>query len=370
MRRIAAMLLALLPAAALAQGNAQGAPQPSVLVTAETPRQGTLPRTLTAYGTVQAAPNGGSETLSLLRGGQVLRLTAAVGQSVRKGQSLLTVRADPTALATYRQAVAALTLATGQRTRTAQLLAQHLATRDQLAQADKAVADARSTLDALNRAGGGSAEQTLTAPFDGIVSSLLVTAGARIAPQAPLITLARSSRLVAALGIEPSQRGLVAPGQPARIEPLDGAAATQGSVLSVGAMLDPASHLVPVFVDPPQADQGAGPAGSPAEAATGLLAGSPVRAVIQTGTLHGWLVPRNAVLTDAKGPYVFQVNGGKAARVDVQIAGMQGSATLVAGPIDPAHPLVTSGNYQLQDGGLVREDKTAAGGPSQPDSQP
>jgi len=353
MRRILALLTTLLPAAAQAQA---AAPQPSVLVTTEAPHQGTMLRTLTAYGTVQAAPGGGTQALSLLRAGQVTKVMVRTGEAVHRGQPLLAVSAEPAALAAYKQATDALTLARTQRAITAQLLTQHLATRDQLAQAEKAVADAQSNLDALNRAGGGSAEQTLSAPFDSIVSSLAVTPGARVAAQAPLITLAQSSRLVAALGIEPAERGVVAPGQPARIEPLDGGAAIQGSVLSVGAMLDPASHLVPVYVDPP--------GGQPAPP-TGLLAGGAVRAVIQTGTLHGWLVPRDAVLTDAKGSYVFQVNGSKAVRVDVQVAGMQGSTTLVAGPLDPARPLVTSGNYQIQDGGLVRED-TGAGGPSQP----
>jgi RND family efflux transporter MFP subunit len=354
-RRALALLLVLVPFASFAQGSA---PQPSVLVTTETPRQGSLPRVLTAYGTVEAAPNG-SETLSLLRAGQVLRVLVAPGQAVRQGQPLLAVNAAPAALAVYHQAVAALALAQGDRARTAQMLTQHLATRDQLALADKAVADAQANLDALTRAGGGSAEQTLAAPFDGIVSNLLAAQGARVAAQVPLVTLARSSRLVAAVGIEPAQRALVAPGQPARIEPLDGGGAESGSVLSVGAMLDPQSRLVPVLVAVSQAD----PKGAAqAETNAGLLQGGPVRVAVQVGQLCGWLVPRNAVLTDAKGAYLFQVNGAKAVRVDVRVVGMVGGTTVAAGPLDPTRPLVVSGSYQLQDGGLVREDTAQTSG--------
>jgi len=356
MRRtlVAVALAAALPAAALAQN---GAPQPSVLVTTEMPRQGSLPRTLTAYGTVRAAP-GSSETLSLLRAGQVTRLIVAPGQGVRQGQPLLTVSADPAALAAYRQAVTALALAHGERGRIGQMLAQHLATRDQLAQADKAVTDAQANLDALNRGGGGSAEQTLTAPFDAVVSALPVAPGARVAPQAPLVTLDRSSRLVAAVGIEPAQRGLVAPGQPAQVEPLDGGGTERGSVLSVGAMLDPVTRLVPVLVDPPQGDP---KGGAQTETGAGLLPGGSVRVVVQVGESRGWLVPRNAVQTDAKGAHVFQVDAGKAARVEVRVAGTAGGTTVVDGPLDPKHPLVTSGSYQLQDGGAVREDPAGAG---------
>lgn len=350
MRHILAAVLAVLPAAALAQGDA---PQPSVLVTTATPHEGSLPRTLTAYGAVQAAP-GSSETLSLLRAGQVTRVLVAPGQTVRQGQPLLVVSADPAALAAFRQAVTALTLAQGERGRVAQMLAQHLATRDQLAQADKAVTDAQGNLDVLTRAGGGSDGQTVAAPFDGVVSSLPVATGARIASQAPLATLDRSGSLVAAVGIEPAQRSLVAPGQPARIEPLDGAASSPGSVLGVSGMLDPATRLVPVLVSP-QSDAQAG-----AQPGVALLPGGAVRVVVQVGEYRGWLVPRDAVSTDAKGPYVFQLADGKAARVDVQVAGAVGGTTVVTGALDPKRALVTSGNTQLQDGAAVREEPTSA----------
>jgi len=156
MRRIIPVLMAVLPGMALAQGT----PPPSVLITTETPRQGALPRTLTAYGVVQAAP-GSSETLSLLRAGQVTQVMAAVGQRVQQGQPLLVITADPAALATYRQAVAALALARGERARLAQMLAQQLATRDQLAVADKAVTDAQGNLDLLTRGAGAARRRRL-----------------------------------------------------------------------------------------------------------------------------------------------------------------------------------------------------------------
>ncbi len=333
----------MLPAVAAAQG-ANPAPAPTVLVTTQPPKQGSLPRTVTAYGILEAAPGGGSETLSVLRAGRVMQIEVHQGEAVQRGQALLSISADPAALASYKQAEAAMTLARSQRQHAAQMLAQHLATRDQLAAADKAVADAQSSLDALDRAGGGSAQQTLSAPFDGIVSALLTAPGARVAAQTPLLTIARASKLVAAVGVEPGVREQVATGQPARVEPLYTGGAGQGRVVSVSAMLNPTTRLVPVLIDP-------APDG-PAE--LGLLPGSPVRATIQVGTMTGWLVPRNAVLTDAKGPYVFQVDAGKALRVDVRIVGMAGSTTVIAGPLDPSRPLVAGGNYQLQDGAAVR----------------
>ena len=349
MRKLAFAALILVPISTFAQGSSQGSgkgdPQPSVLVDTETPHEGSLPRTLVAYGVIKASPAGGSETMSLLRGGQVTDVLTSVGQTVHQGQALLTVRADPSEVASYEQAVAALTLSRGNRARMTKMLAEHLATRDQLAQADTAVADAQATLDALKRAGGGSADHTLTAAFDGVVTQLMVAKGARVAAQTPLLTLARSSRLVAAVGIEPGQRNDVAINQPAQVELLYATDPQKGRVTSVSALLDPTTRLVSVLIDP----------ATDGSAGGRLLPDAPVRATITVGQMTGWLVPRDAVLTDTKGPYVFQVDSGKAVRVDVRIVGMAGSTTVITGPLEPGRKLVTGGNYQLQGGMVVRE---------------
>jgi len=345
MRWLLAALAAVLPALASAQDSSP--PPPSVLVATALPQMGSVERTVTAYGVAQTAP-GSSETLSVLRSTQVTQTLVAVGQSVKQGQPILGLSADPAALASYKQAVTALTLAQSERGRLTQLLNQHLATRDQVAQAEKAASDAQGNLDLLKGAGGGTAGQTLTAPFDGVVSALPAATGARVAAQAPLATLDRANSLVVAVGVEPAQRGVMAPGQAARIEPLDGSQERDGRVLAVGGMLDPATRLVPVLLTP--------------ATASGLLPGGPVRVVVQVGEASGWLIPREAVATDGKGAFVFQAAGGKASRIDVEIAGTKGGTTVVTGPIDPKRALVTSGNYQLQDGSAVREDQPGAAG--------
>jgi membrane fusion protein, multidrug efflux system len=85
-----------------------------------------------------------------------------------------------------------------------------------------------------------------------------------------------------------------------------------------------------------------------------MLQGETFRAHIETGQLQGWLVPRDAVLTDAQGAYVFQVFGGKAIRVPVSLVGTDRATAVVDGPLDPRRLLVTQGNYQLSDGMAVR----------------
>ncbi|HVC61305.1 MAG TPA: efflux RND transporter periplasmic adaptor subunit [Acetobacteraceae bacterium] len=312
---------------------------PSVLVTTMAPRQGAVPDTVEAFGTA-AQRASDTVTLSVPHQGQVWHLAVAVGQSVRAGALLLQVVASPAVTQAYRQAVSALALANSQRAHTAQLLAQRLATRVQLEQADKAAADAQAALDALRREGADQAVRTLAAPFAGVVTSLSAAQGAWVPANAALLTLARGDRMAVTVGIEPADRPRLRPGQPVRLEPLaDGSAALAGTVEEVGAMVDPRTHLVAAVIG---VRNGA------------ALVGADYRAVITVGQFRGWIVPRDAVLSDASGTCVFQVTGGKAVRVGVRLVGTHGQTSVVQGPIMPDRPLVTQGNYQLADGMAVR----------------
>lgn len=334
------MRAALLSAFLLLNVGAAWAEEPaSVLVKTEAPRQGHVPDVLVSYGTAAPALDGGM-TLSLPQEGRVLGIAVTPGEQVRKGDKLITFGASATVSSNYQQAVSGLTLARTQRAHTAQLLSQQLATRDQLAQADKALADAQSALDALRREGAGQSTQTLAAPFDGIVASIPVALGDRVQPNAPLLTLTRLDGLVVTAGIEPAERGRVSTGQPVQLQPLDGGAALTGYVLRVDGILNPKTRMVDADI--------ALPVGA-------ALSGQAFRAAITVGQFTGWLVPHAAVLSDDKGAYVFQVDAGKAIRVAVDVTGSAGDTDVLAGPLDPARKLVVDGNYQLDDGAAVRE---------------
>ncbi|MBV8062564.1 MAG: hypothetical protein JOY51_03165 [Nevskia sp.] len=84
------------------------------------------------------------------------------------------------------------------------------------------------------------------------------------------------------------------------------------------------------------------------------LQGAAFRAEIQVGELKGWLVPRDAVLNDEQGEYLFQVAAGKARRVEVKRLGGDERTSVVDGKLDEKLPLVIEGNYQLGDGMAVR----------------
>jgi hypothetical protein len=88
--------------------------------------------------------------------------------------------------------------------------------------------------------------------------------------------------------------------------------------------------------------------------ATFLVPGMHVQAVIKVGEHLSWAVPRTAVLTDAKGAFVFQISGGKAHRVDITSGLENQGLVAISGGIDPHLPVVVLGNYELTDGMQVR----------------
>ncbi len=334
------LLIRAIPAFAADEG-------PSVLVGTMTPIQGKLDQPVTAYGIVQAAPSG-SLAVASLHAAQILRLRVVAGQVVAKGEPLLDLGADPAATLAFAQAQSDLKLAQGEYKRTQQLLAQRLATNSQLAQAEKAMSDAEATVAARRAEGGTHGVETLNAPIGGVIASIAISNGDHVQPGATLLDISASDASNGLLGVGPEDRRRIKAGQPVKIVDLDAPAQpAEGTVVSTGGMADPKTGLFTVVV-------------RPASSAGGKLAsGAHLRATIATEPVAGWIVPRDAVLTDDNGPYVFQVVNGKAMRVDVKIAGSAGGQLAVAGPIDASKKLVVSGNYQLNDG-MATHDQAAA----------
>jgi membrane fusion protein (multidrug efflux system) len=260
---------------------------------------------------------------------------------VHQGDRLLDFSADPAAVLAWDQAVSALTLARQQQAHTAELLAQQLATKAQLADANKAVRDAEAALEAQRRSGGDKQISTVIAPFDGIVTDIPVARGDRIQPGAPLVIIVRTDSIAVTVGVELTERPKIHPNETVELQRLDGSdGAATGTVRAVGAMLNPKTRLVDVVVSITSGS---------------VVPGENLRALITVGVQQGWLAPRGSVLADGMGSYVFQVVAEKAVRVGVRIIAADGDRVILDGPLDPNRPLVTQGNYQLDDGAAIRE---------------
>lgn len=315
--------------------------QPPTEVSTAQPKQQTFHNRVTAFGQL-AADSRSALSLSLPQPGQVVATDVVAGRRVQRGTVLLKFEIDPTARNAYLQAQNALTVARESLKRTERLHAQKLATNAQLDAARHALLDAQAALAAQAKLGGATAVTSLRAPTDGVVTALMVQRGQRVPAGTTLVQFAPTSALAALLGIEPEEATNVHTGMSVVINPVYVSGHTpplRGTVAIVGDAVNPQTHLVDIVATldgPPR-----------------LASGAALSATILTSDFKAWAVPRDALQSDAKGDYVFQIEHGKAHRVDVRVVAPDGSPIGVDGAIDPHAPVITLGSYEVSDGDPV-----------------
>jgi RND family efflux transporter MFP subunit len=319
-----------------------------VLVTTTLPISQSFHDTIQAWGTAVGDPHRAS-VISLAHGGQVIGAEVVAGQAVKHGQVLLRIAPDPTVRNAYRQAQSALALATGELKRTEQMAAQHLATESQVATARKALDDAQAALEAQRALGGGDAEETINAPADGVVTTLSVNLGDRFQAGAGLLTFTPSHGLMARLGLQPEDGPKLQVGMPVQVQGVYGDAKVfNGRIEMVGQSVDAQTHLLPLQVE------------LPPEASASLVAGAAVQASVETASYTAWALPRDAVLHDDKGDYVFAVDHDHAKRIDVSLKHPQGDTVGVQAALDGKMRIIVLGSYELNNGDAVREQQEPA----------
>lgn len=341
--RAAILVAALLASSVDARGDSA---VQSVLVTTTTPRFGQAPDIVEAFGAATPSADG-IQTLSLTEDGRVGKLLTSAGEAVQSGEPLLEWHQSAAARQSWKQACTALTLAQQQQKHAALLLSRHLATRDQLDQTDKAVADAQAIVTALRRGGADRPSRLLVSPFDGMVLTLPIAPGQQVTAGTPLASLAKAASIVVTVGVDPVRRPALRVGEAATVTPLAGGAAVAGMVLRFDSVLDPRTRLFLVDLSVPPGS---------------VLPGVDYRAEITVGALQGWVVPHAAVQQDESGLFLFQAQGTKAMRVPVAVLGIRsgsaGDIDIVSGPVMPSHPIVLDGAYQLFDGAVLRQAAT------------
>jgi membrane fusion protein, multidrug efflux system len=339
--------VAMPPAAAAAPKAAQ-TPAPSVEVQTTPLRQKQVSDPVSGIGAVTASDEATTD-ISFLHAGQVASLDVQTGERVSKGQKLAQLTADPAALQNFDRAVATLNFARQDLERMRTLLAQHLATNAQVAAAQKAYDDAMAAVATERKLGDDKPLELVSAPFDGFVVKLMVALGDRLQPNTPLMKLARTdigARI--AVGLPADEASRVAPGMDATITSVMNTKPQQmmAKVGGVSGSVNPVSRLIDVWL-------------TLANAADRVAEGTTVRVSIVVAQHPGWVVPRQAVLRDAKGAYIFLVDGEAAHRVEVQTGIETDDETEISGAFDPGKPVVVQGNYELQDGMKVHGPSSA-----------
>jgi RND family efflux transporter MFP subunit len=334
---LAAAIAALILLRKAPAEDAGGDESATATITTALVRSERLEDVTTLYGVVQADPSA-TRTLAASRAVTVEQVLARAGQVVAAGTPLAVVANAPASALAYRQSAAAAASAKTDLARVQRLYDDHLAASDQLIAAKKTLADADAALAAQQQQGAGAMRQTLTASEAGVVVSVAVAGGDRVAQDAPLMVLARQGALSVKLAIEPPASGFAA-GDAATLRPSAGGSAIVTRLAMVGRAADPATRM--------------GAAIAPLAGAA-LPIGSAVTADVVTGSHQGLAVPRSAVVFDETGAHVFVVAGGKARRVFVTAGRDHGDEIEVSGQIQAGQAVAVQGAYELQDGMAVK----------------
>ena len=330
-----AVLLAGIAAFAyLCSGTApDGAPPaPSAMVSTIQLVQANVPVQIPASGSIIAGT--AEQNITLAAPGIVTAVLVRLGQNVTSGQVLARIAPDALSAADLRKAQDAVDATQTARAHVAALLAGHLATSADLAAATQAAQDAQATLQALQAQGTG-VSRVVSAPFVGIVTSVTASPGGTSPAGSILFKLAAPGDVIALAGLQEAQAVRIASGDTAILTALNTGTKTTATVVQRAAMLDPQTGLVDITL----ASQ------SP------LPLGEPLALSITAGSVTGYQVPRDAVLNDEQGDYVFQLDAqGIAHRKTAHVLVPGGAMSVLAPDLDPSMPLVTTGAYQLADG--------------------
>ena len=151
------------------------------------------------------------------------------------------------------------------------------------------------------------------------------------------------------LNLEPDDAAKLKAGAAVKLSNTFGGSAEEigGKLRSIGASVDPTTHLVKALVD------------VPAAAAAKFSLGATLLAHVELPPKQGILVPRTALLEDSTGPYIFTIAEDTAHKQNVKVLVETGDMALIDG-VDPAlgTKVVINNNTELDDDTPVQEAKS------------
>jgi RND family efflux transporter MFP subunit len=312
-------------------------PEPRLPVRTAAVAHGPVSRPIRAAGVVAAKDE---RDLAFKVGGIVARVSVQEGAPVKKGQVLAALDVTEVAAA-VRQAREGLTKAERDRERARSLRESEAIPLAAAEDAATAAAVARAALDSAEFNFRGA---TLVAPYDGWVDRRLAEPGEVVAPGRPILRVSGGRRgfVVRAsvsdrdvLGLSAGDAAIVTldarPGDPipGRIAEI-ARSATRGT----------GGYEVEIGLEPRRARS--------------LLAGLTARVEISRSVPAAAAVPLSAIQDgDGARGAVFVVNQGRARRVPVRIAFLQGELAVLAAGLEGVERVVTEGASRLADGVLV-----------------
>lgn len=301
-------------------------------VTASFGAPGTIEAAAGRYAEV-AAPTGGLVSADGLAGAPVQ------GAPVRRGQVLawLAPSLGEGGAATYAEARARLREAEDEQARARRLVEAEAAPARRLLEAEIRLETAREALRGLGEM-AADGRVAVRSPIDGIVVQRRLAPGARVDAGAVLFTVIDPSVVWLVANVAATDAALVSAraGGEFLVEG-DTRWRDAGAVVSVSAMIDPATRTLPVVFEA-------------ANAGGQVKIGSLARVRVRTGLREsGVTIPASAVLEEDGRPVAFvQVRGETFEKRPLQLGTQEGGRVLVLAGVRAGERVVTGAAYQVR----------------------
>src|SRR5215831_18195166 len=305
----------------------------------------TITEKVIAYGSVVAQP-GKTHSISIAFETRVRHILVAPGQFVQENDPLIEIELSPAAQVQFQQAKNAVEAARKELKQTQERFNLKLATNQDLSAAEKTARDAEAQLTALQRAGAGG-DNRVHSDVAGVIAKVNAQDGQIVPPGNPVVEIVAENDIEVKLGVEAEDLSAAQEGAPVTIIPLNDPTApkVEGTIRLVTRRIDPATRLVDVYVTLP--------------AGTKLFLDGYVRGEIQRTEKNALAVPRSAVLPNESREFeIFTVANNHAIRHTVKIgAENPNEIEVIANDLHEGDPVVTLGNYELEDGMAVEIKK-------------
>jgi membrane fusion protein, multidrug efflux system len=305
----------------------------------------TITEKVVVYGSVVAQP-GKTHSVSIAFETRVRHILVAPGQFVRENDPLIEIELSPGAQVQFQQAKNAAEAARKEFKQTQERFNLKLATNQDLSAAEKTARDAEAQLTALQRAGAGG-DNRIHSDISGVIAKVDAQDGQIVPPGGPLVEIVAENEIEVKLGVEAEDLSAAQEGAPITIVAMNDptAAKVEGTVRLVTRRIDPTTRLVDVYVALPEG--------------TKLLLDGYVRGEIERTEKNALVVPRSAVLPNESREFeVFAVASNRATKHTVKIgAENPNEIQVIADDLHEGDPVVTVGNYELEDGMAVEIKK-------------
>jgi RND family efflux transporter MFP subunit len=305
----------------------------------------TITEKVIVYGSVVAQP-GKTHSVSIAFETRVRHILVAPGQFVHENDPLIEIELSPAAQVQFQQAKNAAEAARKELKQTQERFNLKLATNQDLSAAEKTARDAEAQLSGLQRAGAGG-DNRIHSDMSGVIAKVAAQNGQIVPSGGPLVEIVAENEIEVKLGVEAEDLSAAQEGASITVVAMNDptAAKVDGTVRLVTRRIDPTTRLVDVYVTLPEG--------------TKLLLDGYVRGEIQRTEKNALVVPRPAVLPNESREFeVFTVANNRATKHTVKIGAENSNEIQVtADDVHEGDPVVTVGNYELEDGMAVEIKK-------------